>query len=1489
MKKLSLLSKKTISIIVSFSLVLSFIPTLGLSNVAQATEDIASSDAKTFEEIQETASGRLVPADEASKEALKGGVFHVLDRSDINYNVKDTTFDSDSLSKNRASETLPEKVDLRDFNGKNLVTSVKNQSATGTCWAFAANAASEVSVANSLSSSATADFSPFQTAYFAYDALSSDKTKLQGTEVSQAGEGIYWSNSLYKAIYALNIGGTTKQASSEFFSGVGVSKATDIPFPEISLSTGYLLSSLTQEQRRCALARLTKWSWLGSLINTTYDSSTQTTKYVSTNKTVLNNIKTEISKGNAVEISYCGDASDGSHEKYIDQDNKAQYTYEYQGSNHAVCVVGYDDTYPKTNFIEGHQPYSDGAFIVKNSWGSGWGKEGYFYLSYYDQSVSDAATYTYDTSSYDGDNVDPKKEIVDQYDYISAEDIYDVGINGALGNYAQWYSNVYTASQEQKLHSIGTYYCSNGQTLSYKVYKLKSDATTPSDVSGSLDSPDAEGTYTSEYEGFASIKLDSPVVLKEGEKYAIWISQKNDSGKFCAPQAISMTEVPGKDADGNVQVVFGTNTIVNSGESFYMPESASTWSGLSKFDVDGYSFDNYCVKGYATAMNVAADFVSNCDTAVPSQTVADGSKIEKPETPTKAGFTFDGWYTDSNFTTAYDFDKELTRNITLYAKWTATIDYVLNQGQQAADAPTSYVYTVGVSKLPTPTRTGYDFEGWWTKDGTGDDWGEQLTSIAADESRGNMTLHAKWAIHTYTITYNNTKDAPNSNPKDYTYESGTINLADLQKDGYNFLGWWSKDGTGDDWGEQITTIKGEDQANVTLYARWSTIAYNIHYNKIEGATNNNPSTYTIEDETIYLNNPEKPGYWCRGWYYKDGGTSLDNDDWGDSCAFIENGSTGDVTLYARWYLETYTITFKGVDGATNPNGDTIYYDIYSSKGTLQNASKDGFIFNGWFDASGNRVTEYGGGAIGDMELTAQWTEIKKHNVTFVDWDGTVIKSEKVEEGKAATAPETNPEREGHTFTGWSPADFSSVTDDMTITAQYSINKYTVKFVDWDSTLLKEQEVEWGSDATAPDNPTRDGFLFTGWQPEDFTNVTKSMTVVAQYALAHRVRFYTYDASEIIKEQWVEEGKDATPPDASDIPEREGYVFVGWSEVYTSVTANVNAVAMYQKVFTVTFYDDDGQTVLKTEKVKKGEAATPPENPTKSGYTFTGWDKDYSNVTQDLEVYPTWEEIVDPDPDPEPVDPDPDPDPDPEPDPDPVDPEPDPDPEPEAVTYSVVFNSNGGSTVATQTIESGKCAKKPVNPTRSGYTFAGWYADSLLTLSFNFSSAITANVTLYAKWTKDADVTPTPTPTPTPAVESSTMHRLYNKWTGEHFYTSDESEYKKLASGGWNDEGEGWNAPTSSSIPVYRLYNKYVEGGDHHYTMDSTERDNLVKAGWTYEGIGWYSDEDEGVPLYRQYNPYATVGTHNYTTSKDENDKLIKAGWRAEGISWYGVK
>ena len=138
--------------------------------------------------------------------------------------------------------------------------------------------------------------------------------------------------------------------------------------------------------------------------------------------------------------------------------------------------------------------------------------------------------------------------------------------------------------------------------------------------------------------------------------------------------------------------------------------------------------------------------------------------------------------------------------------------------------------------------------------------------------------------------------------------------------------------------------------------------------------------------------------------------------------------------------------------------------------------------------------------------------------------------------------------------------------------------------------------------------------------------------------------------------------------------------------------------------------------------------------------------------------------------------------------------------------------------------------------------------------------------------------------------NQSVYRLYNQYTGEHFYTTNYDEMQNLKALGWNFEGEGWIAPQTSSTKVYRLYNPYAPGGDHHYTTSEEEYNALKDAGWSQEGVVFYSaSADDGVAIYRWYNPYAASGIHHYTSNKDENSAIAVAGWEEEGVGFYGVK
>ena len=181
-------------------------------------------------------------------------------------------------------------------------------------------------------------------------------------------------------------------------------------------------------------------------------------------------------------------------------------------------------------------------------------------------------------------------------------------------------------------------------------------------------------------------------------------------------------------------------------------------------------------------------------------------------------------------------------------------------------------------------------------------------------------------------------------------------------------------------------------------------------------------------------------------------------------------------------------------------------------------------------------------------------------VTFTDWDDTVLKTQSVESGAAATAP-ANPTRDGYAFVGWDK-DFSAVTSDLTVKAKYNARMlFCVTFLDWDLTILKEEYVLSGNGATAPTSPTREGYTFAGWN-KTFNKITADTTVTATYDAITTTFTVTFLSAEstTLKTETVSYGGSATAPTP---PLKEGYAFMKWSVSFSYVTSNITTVAVYR--------------------------------------------------------------------------------------------------------------------------------------------------------------------------------------------------------------------------------------------------------------------------------------------------------------------------------------
>ena len=195
----------------------------------------------------------------------------------------------------------------------------------------------------------------------------------------------------------------------------------------------------------------------------------------------------------------------------------------------------------------------------------------------------------------------------------------------------------------------------------------------------------------------------------------------------------------------------------------------------------------------------------------------------------------------------------------------------------------------------------------------------------------------------------------------------------------------------------------------------------------------------------------------------------------------------DLTVKAQYEILQFTVVFVDWD-EKELSKQTV--DWGKSATAPADPVREGYTFIGWEPADFSQIKS-------DMTVTAQYSkDAVVYTVTFVDWDDSEILAVKVLEGEDAKAP-TDPVREGYEFIGWEPADFTNVHSNLTVKAQYEVLHFSVVFVDKDGKELKTETVDYGKAATAPEAPAVEGYEFKGWDV-DFSNVKSDLTVKAQY-------------------------------------------------------------------------------------------------------------------------------------------------------------------------------------------------------------------------------------------------------------------------------------------------------------------------------------------------------------------------------------------------------
>jgi uncharacterized repeat protein (TIGR02543 family) len=728
-----------------------------------------------------------------------------------------------------------------------------------------------------------------------------------------------------------------------------------------------------------------------------------------------------------------------------------------------------------------------------------------------------------------------------------------------------------------------------------------------------------------------------------------------------------------------------------------------------------------------------------------------------PSDPTMAWWTFVWWYDYSPCTTTCTSwvianpSQNITTNIVFYAQYTKPVTTFFDGNGWSVPSPSSVTKDMtrykgvnwtptlipGLTVYDTPTRANYTFNGWYTAP-TGWTLVPEFNSYSMGSS--NTTLYAQWQQIYYNVSFSangwnwsTTLSIASGNPI-WTLP------ANPTRSGYAFNGWF----TATSWWTQITTSTVITAAT-TFYAQWTANTYTVTLTTNSGVVGTPSVTATYDSSMPAATAPTLVGYTFNGYFTAlAGGTKYYNANMTSARSWNIAWAT---TLYAQWIANTYTVTLDPNTGTPWTTSVTATYG--SSMPAYYSApSKVGNTFNWYFTAPtwgtqyylANMTSARSWNIVWATTLYAQWTP-SVYTVTFNgnNWTGHTPTSKSIPHGSAVWTLPTDPTRTGYTFNGWFTATTGGtsvttatvITASVTFYAQWTPINYTATFdgngwvghSPWTKTIAYNTAV-----GTLPSSPLRSNYTFNGW----YTAPTWGTQVTTTTVILGDVTYYA---------QWVPVGYtvtfDATggaghAPTSKLIsyntavwtlptnPTRANYTFNWWftatsggTQVTTStiITAAITFYAQWTPVNYLVQFDWAGYTAP-SKLVAYGSAVWDlPTHPTYTGHTLNGWwTLTYGGtqatpstiITAAIKYYAQFTKN----------------------------------------NYTVTFDANGwdGGSMATQSMTYATATALTTNGyTKVWHTFAGWSTTPSGAVAYANNASYTiwaANVTLYAKWTKN---------------------------------------------------------------------------------------------------------------------------------------------------------
>lgn len=563
-----------------------------------------------------------------------------------------------------------------------------------------------------------------------------------------------------------------------------------------------------------------------------------------------------------------------------------------------------------------------------------------------------------------------------------------------------------------------------------------------------------------------------------------------------------------------------------------------------------------------------------------------GKTLSRPNYPGSGqkwlGHTFQGWYTDEDgggrqwkFSDEPGADK-VEGPMTLYAYWTLdeyTVSFQTYQGDEnPPEAETGLHYGDPIPEPSEPSRDRYEFLGWMTEDG-------RLWDFSSDTVTGDMSLYAGWQGEPVDVILNVKYEPENEDPgKVVQVELEGVRYGDFltkeqvedqdaaatkQRPGYTLNGWYTGDGYQDEqlWNFAENQVLPEGN-ELMLYAHWTWDEYTVQFVTYKGDSSV-PSQNGLRYGNLVTRpvpDPSRAHYTFDAWY-----TAPDIADETTAWDFAKSTVTGDMSLYASWIPDVYTLSFE-TNGGSGLESVEVTYGTYIPADNLK-TTRVGYVLTGWYrDAELTQpflpASEY---VDKTMTIYAKW-ELQKYTVRYhyrasEDSDEEEVVTYKEAYKVGDYLPNPNKKVPHKTLSSWYKDDAyqdkwvfkrDKVQGDTDLYAYWSDTEYTVHFETYDGTEIKDIKMLWGDQPEQPKDPVRTGYTFTGWfkdaegkNPwsfeEDFVEGDTTIYSVWEANL-YTVSFDTAGGSEAPESQTVAYDSLIAEPAA---PTRDGFVFDGW--------------------------------------------------------------------------------------------------------------------------------------------------------------------------------------------------------------------------------------------------------------------------------------------------------------------------------------------------------